>query len=108
MLLYHTTTPEVANAILAEGFRDGEGSYLTDQIYRGVWFASRPLNEADGAPSDTVVLVIDIPEDVVAPYDRSEKRKRYREFLIPADLVNQYGPPEQLEEEEEYQEPPEE
>ncbi len=108
MLLYHTTF--AADAILAEGFRDGEGHYLTHQIHRGVWLADRPVDANEGAPGDTV-LVIEIPEEVMAPYewmtewrplDEEEvtpelalacRELAYREFLVPAEVVNRYGPP---------------
>ncbi len=105
MLLYHTTF--AADAILAEGFRDGEGRYLTDQIHRGVWLADRPLDSNEGAHGDTV-LVIDIPEDVVVSYEWVNEWGEvdsawitadlmYREFLVPAEVVIRYGPPKKLE-----------
>jgi hypothetical protein len=105
MLLYHTTY--AAKAILAEGFRDGEGTYLTDQVWRGVWLADRPLDANDGAYGDTV-LVIEVPEEVVTPYewieDYSDIPEEWRassgirrEFLLPAEIVNRYGPPWRLE-----------
>jgi hypothetical protein len=42
---------------------------------------------------------IDIPESVIADYEWIEAGKPYREFLIPADVVNRYGPPHVVEDE---------
>jgi hypothetical protein len=105
MLLYHTTF--AAEAILAEGFRDGAGSYGTNQIFPGVWLANRPLDINEGADGDTV-LVLDIPEDVVTRFEWTVNAEdipegwvtsalAYREFLVPAEVVNRYGPPQKLE-----------
>ncbi len=104
MHVFHTT--DGAAAILTDGFHDELGSYLPDQIYYGVWFADRPLDAHAGAHGDTV-LVLDIPEDVLTPYEwingwgepdlRSPAAvlatHAYREFLVPAEIVNRYGPP---------------
>ena len=40
MLLYHTTTRDTADLILAEGFKDGCGRYMTANEYSGVWLAN--------------------------------------------------------------------
>ena len=90
MKVYHRT--KAADAILAEGFRDGEGHYLTSNLYRGVWLSNVPLDENEGAWGDTL-LSLDIPESVIAEYEWVEEGKPYREFLVPADTVNEYGPP---------------
>ncbi len=98
MTLYHTTYE--AKAILDQGFRDGKGTYLTDDCeFRGVWLADRPLDVNEGADGDGI-LVLDIPEEVIAEYEWIEEGKRYREFLVPAEIVNRYGPPRIYEEEE--------
>jgi hypothetical protein len=89
MLLYHTTYN--ADAILAEGFKDGTGYYMTDRPWSGVWLSDRPLDANEGAKGDTV-LVIEMPEDEVLSYEWVEEGKPYREFLVPADLVNRYRP----------------
>ncbi len=87
MQLFHTTY--AVEAILAEGF------------HGGVELATRPP-DADAGSHGAAVLVIDIPEDVVAPYvwrnawkaaDQGDAVPAYREFVVPAELVNRYGPP---------------
>jgi hypothetical protein len=99
MYLYHRTP--AAHAILTEGFRDAEGSYMTSELFRGVWFADRPVSACEGAKGDTV-LAVDIPDEVLHDYEWIEEGKPYREWLIPAVLANQYGPPQQLSDEEEW------
>jgi hypothetical protein len=90
--LYHRTTRQAVRRILAEGFRDGQGRYMTAAVHRGVWVADQILDENEGARGDTV-LVIEIPEAVAGPYEWIEGGKPYREFLIPAARVNRHGPP---------------
>jgi hypothetical protein len=90
MRLYHTTYD--ADRILAEGFKDVRGTYLANRVHEGVWFADRPLDENEGADGD-VLLVLSVPAKKVRPYEWVEEGKPYREFLIPAALANQHGPP---------------
>jgi hypothetical protein len=78
-----------AETIRAEGFRDGEGSYLTASRHRGVWVADRVLDENEGAVGD-VILVLEIPDSVAEPFEWVEEGKPYREFLIPAATLNRY------------------
>jgi hypothetical protein len=73
-----------------DGFRDGEGDYLTSDTHRGVWLADVPLDANEGAKGEHV-LVVDVPESVVAPYEWIEDEKTYREFLVPAAAVNGYS-----------------
>lgn len=87
MKLYHRTYH--AEAILADGFRDGEGSYLTRGKHRGVWVADRSLDENESAEGD-VVLVVEAPERAVVPFEWIEEGKTYREFLIPAGELNRH------------------
>jgi hypothetical protein len=89
MLCYHRT-PDPAS-ILTNGFRDGAKPYATDQR-RGVWLSDMPLGINEGARGATV-LSIEIPDAVFVQYERVEEGKGYREALIPALAVNQYGPP---------------
>jgi hypothetical protein len=89
MKCYHNTF--AAEEILANGFKDATGYYLTATLHTGVWFADRPLDVNEGADGD-VLLAIDIPENLFAEYEWVEEGKGYREALIPAALVNPYGP----------------
>ena len=89
MKLYHKTF--AADSILAHGFMDSEGCYMTDTVYRGVWLSDRPLDDNEGADVDTL-LSLEIPDEVVGKYEWIEDGKTYREFLVPAETVNRYGP----------------
>jgi hypothetical protein len=90
MILYHRTS--AADAILRDGFKDTTGYYLTSTEYNGVWFSDVPLDGNEGADGD-MLLAVEIPEEVIAEYEWIEEGKPYREWLIPADLVNSYDPP---------------
>lgn len=92
MRLFHRTKADNARAILAGGFRDAEGRYLTDQTFRGVWLSDRPLNINQGADGDTLLEVaLDVGEAELAEWEWVEEDKPYREFLIPASVVNGRG-----------------
>lgn len=86
MRLYHRTPqPE---AILRDGFRDRRGSLdLT-----GVWLSDVPLDINEGAKGSTV-LSIEIPDEALVDLEVGEKGKPYREWCVPAEVVNRFGPP---------------
>ena len=90
MKLYHVTF--CADKILDGGFRDSTDNYMTDQEFTGVWFSNRPLDSNEGATGDTV-LMLEIPVKIIKDHEWIEVQKPYREWLIPAELANQYGPP---------------
>ena len=92
MRVFHRTRTRSAAVILKEGFRDGQGRYLTDRMWSGVWVSDRPLDCYEGAEGD-VLLALDIPEDVFGEYEWGEEFKTYRESLIPAATLNRFGPP---------------
>ena len=90
MKVFHRTTH--ATAILSHGFRDGTGKYLTKHEYTGVWVSDRPLDASEGAHGETL-LSLDVPEDVLAEHEWFEEGREFREFLVPASILNRYGPP---------------
>ena len=92
MRLFHITSNANAEAILKEGFRDATGYYLTDHQHTGVWVSGEPfdgqyLNDAN------TLFAIEIPEDAISEFEWVEEAKTIREWLIPAALLNSYGPP---------------
>ena len=88
MIVYHRTY--AARQILASGFRDGEGTYMTSNVYRGVWVGDGALDVNEGAHGDRV-LAVDIPETVIADFEWvQEPSFGYREWLVPAELLNRY------------------
>jgi hypothetical protein len=90
-ILYHVTTPDAADAILKTGFRDTTGKYLTARRWSGVWLSDVPLGVNEGAPPTHVVLEVTLNkiESELADYEWIEDGKTYREWLIPARIVNQ-------------------
>jgi hypothetical protein len=85
MLLYHQTTAANAAQILRDGFRDGEGYYHTDRLWRGVWLSNMPL---EGGAEGDILLKVELPEQIIADYEWITEGQPYREWLIPAELVN--------------------
>jgi len=92
MILYHRTTPETASAILGHGFRNSTGSYLTDRQFTGVWFSDQPL-DIDGTREFSAVLcvLLDATQDELVEWEWVEEGKPYREWLIPAEVLNSSG-----------------
>jgi hypothetical protein len=84
MIYYHRTAR--AEAILRDGFRDHEGSYGFDTILRGVFISDVPLDENEGAKGEElleVTLDCDISE-----YQLTYEGANYREWCVPAELLN--------------------
>src|SRR5947209_8567836 len=90
MIFYHATTHEAARAILSAGFRDNLGAYLTDRIWTGAWVSDRPLDCNDFGGRNEAVLMITLDATVaeLQQYEWAEDGKPYREWLIPAELLN--------------------
>ena len=88
MKLYHTTTPDAARKIQAQGLRDRTGHYLTSTEHTGVWLADAPLTVNEGTTGNQVLEVC-FPDDFdLSEWEWVEEGKPYREFLIPADRIN--------------------
>jgi hypothetical protein len=85
--LYHSTTRENAASILREGFRDRTGKYMTTTDHTGVWLSDTPLDENEGASSEAL-LSVELEEGILQLYEWVETGKGYREFHVPAEIVN--------------------
>jgi hypothetical protein len=90
MKVFHRTFH--AKEILKEGFRDGFGTYMTGMELTGVWVSDVPLDANEGANGD-VLLSLEIPEETFADYEVVEEGKPYREAIMPAKVLNSFGPP---------------
>jgi hypothetical protein len=88
MILFHRTNAAAAHRILSDGFRDGVGAYMTAQEWSGVWLSDVPLDANEGAFGGTLFR-LDLPEEMIADYEWKEEGKGYREWLVPARLVNE-------------------
>ena len=89
MKLYHSTTEGLAQAVLDEGFCD-EGvaiTYLADCVFTGVWLSDCQLGWNEGAEGD-VALTVEIDGRTIRRYEWMEEGRTYREWLIPAALLN--------------------
>jgi hypothetical protein len=89
MKLYHRTTRANADLILREGFRNEEERYTSDFSDEGVWFSDVPRDAVECDP-DEVVVAIDVGFSArsLSTFECSEDETAYREWLIPAALVN--------------------
>jgi hypothetical protein len=83
--VFHRTP--FAEQISEVGFRDATGNYLTSNQYTGVWVSDIALDINEGASGDGL-FVVEIPEAVLTPYEWIEEGKPYREWLVPATLLN--------------------
>jgi hypothetical protein len=64
-----------------------------------VWFADRP--DVNEEAMSWPLLELEIPADLLERYEWVDHDVRYHEWLIPAALANQYGPPRLVSSEEE-------
>ena len=87
---YHTT--DAADAILREGFRDTTGSYMFDNFeLTGVFLGDSPMDINEGATGEQV-LRVEFPDDVdLADVELIEEHKPYREWCVPAALINTHA-----------------
>ena len=81
---------DIGGSIQAGALRGHTARYLTDREWTGVWVSDRPLDNAEGASGETL-LQIEIAEPLIAAYEWVEERKPYREWLVPAEVLNQAG-----------------
>ena len=90
-ILYHVASSSAAAAILLGGFVDGEGKYGTERKLRGVFLSNRALDTNEGVRSsgDIVLAVtfVSMPLSDLDEYELAEDGKSYREWCIPASVV---------------------
>jgi hypothetical protein len=89
MRYFHTT--DSAAVILTAGFRDATSNYLTTLTLTGVFLADGPVDVNQGASGDQV-LAVDLSDDVLlGEFELVEEGKPYREWCVPANLINTHG-----------------
>jgi hypothetical protein len=102
MRLFHRTTDPAAASILTHGFKDARGTYMTATLHRGVWLSNVPVTVNEGAKGDALLeVMLDLPEAALATYEWIGEEKLYREWLVPARLVNAHAQVRLLTDEEE-------
>lgn len=87
---FHTT--DASAAILRDGFLDGEGGYMFATItLRGVFIANTPVDVNEGAKGEDV-LEVALPDDLdLGDYELVQEGSTYREWCVPAELINTRG-----------------
>ena len=89
LILYHRTTAENARAIMESGFKNSSGYFLSNRTWSGVWLSARPLDTRDDGEDDNLLMIrLDIPEQQLARWEWMAEGQSYREWLIPAGLIN--------------------
>jgi hypothetical protein len=91
MRIFHSTAKANVAVIVREGFKDDDEKYLSDFAWRGVWVSDRPV-PPDSAPGDAL-LTLEIPTELFEEYEWVQEDAAYRGSLIPATILNRYGPP---------------
>ncbi len=89
MRLFHRTDhgPE----IVRDGFRDGAGSYGMATLWlEGVFLSDSPVDINEGATGEDL-LEVTVDEALLPDYEIVEELKGYREWCVPADLINRHG-----------------
>ena len=94
MRLFHIANNTNAEAILKDGFHDIMGYHHAGQEWTGVWVSSEPLDwsQRQYLNEANTLFAIEIPEDIISEFEWAEEGKLIREWLIPAELLNSYGP----------------
>ena len=97
MRMFQLVSDQSAEAILKEGFQDLPYSDLTEdgQVLEGVRLFDSPDGWNPEIKGGNILLAIEIPEDALSGHEVTvmEDGPGIREFLVPASLVNPYGPP---------------
>lgn len=88
MICYHTT--DAAKSILRDGFRDSTGSYmLAGTELTGVWLGDAPMSVNEGAKGEQVFRVEFLnAADLLTGIEIIEEGKPYREWCVPAAIIN--------------------
>ncbi|MDQ4107802.1 MAG: Type 1 glutamine amidotransferase-like domain-containing protein [Actinomycetota bacterium] len=88
--LYHRTA--AAEDILRLGFMDSLENRSRDGAWEGSWFSDTPLSTTEG-PDGNTFLVLDVPREIAERFEWPDGRKPYREFVLPREIANRFGPP---------------
>ena len=90
-----------AESIVRSGFTDVDALLVMGEVHRGVWLTSVPPDASQDAADVGQLLEIHLPPELATRYEYYEATAPYRQFLIPADVLAEYGPPRLLTPEEE-------
>lgn len=91
MKVYHGTNLEAGERIEREGFRDATRGYHTTGQHTGVWVSDSPRVGDFGLGYKDAWFEIEISEQVIEPFEWVEEGKTYREWLVPAHVINTHA-----------------
>jgi hypothetical protein len=89
-ILYHRTSAQAAKAILDGGFRDTKRHYGFDIEVEGVWLSDVPFDRGFNPP-DVVTLAVTLDDADLVDREVITDGGTYREWLVPAALLNAKG-----------------
>ena len=90
MTVYHRTAAAAAAKIEAEGFRDSTGAYLTRGEFTGAWVSDYPIDISESFGAIEATLAIEVPLAAIEKWEWVEEGRGFREWLVPADVLNRY------------------
>lgn len=89
VIFYHRTSTENAHSIVKNGFKDSSGHFLSNRTWTGVWLSCRPPETADSLHGHSVLVVhLEMSEHESARWEFTGEGRPYREWLIPAKILN--------------------
>jgi hypothetical protein len=94
LVLWHRTTSPAAAAILAGGFRDNAGFIVAGvgEEFTGIFVSNIPLDSNEGAKGSTLLRVLLArTEEDISEFELVEDGKTYREWIVPAAILNTHG-----------------
>ncbi len=99
MRLYHVTSQDSAKIIQKRGFKAKKNGYYgihdpktnKPKFQTGVFLSNTILNANDGLLiNEPAIFVLDIPEKEISQYEWLNEQGSYREWCIPAVVVNKF------------------
>ena len=96
MRLFHQTKTQDAESIWSHGFQDSEvieDDGCAGQKFIGVRLIDNPIGWNPNPDGDSLLIAVEIPEGAISGYEWVKNWEGTREFLVPASVVNFYGPP---------------
>lgn len=90
LIVYHGTTRSAATTIERDGFKDATGTYLTARTHKGVWVSNVRLdvNDTSREYDEDSYFAVEVAEEEIAQYEWPVAFKQYREWLVPAKVLN--------------------
>ena len=90
---YHGTSAAVADQILVSGFRDAPALWGNDGAIAGIWVSNAPVIATYGEVCLrlTFTLLPSFFDDYQVVLEDPTTGPGYREWVLPANLINQYA-----------------